>query len=143
MADKKQESATEDVDIDGATRAEDEKPAADPEATVAVEDAEAPAESEEPAADPEATVAAEGESEDSAEETSGKAEGGDAEGTADASEGDGGGGDDIDLDLMDIFTDEEVDTDSLAGTLDQFLEELTMQQVADEADGLLEEFRAI
>ncbi len=137
MADKKEEHATEGVDIDAANRAEDEEPAADPDVTVAVEDAE-------------------GESEDSAEETSGTAEDDDVQGTADGSDGDGDGdGDDsegesdsdgdaaVDLALMDIFTDEEVEVDPFAGSLDEFLEELTMEQVADEADHLLEEFRAI
>ena len=119
MADKKkQESATEGADIDTTNRAGNEEPTADPEATLPTEDAEA---------------AAEGGSEDSAEETSGKAE--------------GDGGDAVDLnsepDLMDIFTDEQEEVDPFAGSLDDFLEELTMEQVAEEADRLLEEFRAI
>ncbi len=46
-------------------------------------------------------------------------------------------------DLMDIFSDESDVTDSDAGLLDEFLEELTMDQVSEEADRLLEEFRAI
>ena len=46
-------------------------------------------------------------------------------------------------DLMDIFSDETDVTDSDAGLLDEFLEELTMDQVSEEADRLLEEFRAI
>ncbi|NQW17889.1 MAG: hypothetical protein HQ478_10440 [Chloroflexi bacterium] len=46
-------------------------------------------------------------------------------------------------DLMDIFAEESEDTESTAGLFQQFLEELTMDQVSDEADRLLEEFRAI
>ena len=45
--------------------------------------------------------------------------------------------------LMDIFTDESESAESDAGLLDEFLEELTMDQVSEEADRLLEEFRAI
>ena len=66
---------------------------------------------------------------------------GDEEKAAPASDGD----DDADVfgDLMDIFSDESELADSDAGLLDEFLEELTMDQVSDEADRLLEEFRAI
>ncbi len=46
-------------------------------------------------------------------------------------------------DLMDIFAEESEDTESTAGLFQQFLEDLTMDQVSDEADRLLEEFRAI
>ncbi len=46
-------------------------------------------------------------------------------------------------DLMDIFSDESDVAESDAGLLDEFLEELTMDQVSEEADRLLEEFRAI
>ena len=44
---------------------------------------------------------------------------------------------------MDIFAEESEDTENSAGLFQQFLEELTMEQVSDEADRLLEEFRAI
>lgn len=46
-------------------------------------------------------------------------------------------------DLMDIFSDESDVADSDAGLYDEFLEELTMDQVSEEAERLLEEFRAI
>ena len=46
-------------------------------------------------------------------------------------------------DLMDIFSDESETDESDAGLLDEFLEDLTMDQVSEEADRLLEEFRAI
>ncbi|MCH7738760.1 MAG: hypothetical protein IIB28_00725 [Chloroflexi bacterium] len=46
-------------------------------------------------------------------------------------------------DLMDIFSDESETAESDAGLLDEFLEDLTMDQVSEEADRLLEEFRAI
>jgi hypothetical protein len=46
-------------------------------------------------------------------------------------------------DLMDIFSEETETSESDAGLLDEFLEELTMDQVSEEADRLLEEFRAI
>ena len=59
---------------------------------------------------------------------------------AESSDGDDG---DALGDLMDIFSDESDVTDSDAGLLDEFLEELTMDQVSEEADRLLEEFRAI
>lgn len=58
-------------------------------------------------------------------------------------EGDDGDEGDVLGDLMDIFSDESDVTDSDAGLLDEFLEELTMDQVSEEADRLLEEFRAI
>ncbi len=59
---------------------------------------------------------------------------------AESSDGDDG---DALGDLMDIFSDESDVSDSDAGLLDEFLEELTMDQVSEEADRLLEEFRAI
>ena len=46
-------------------------------------------------------------------------------------------------DLMDIFAEEAEETESTANLFQQFLEDLTMDQVSDEADRLLEEFRAI
>ena len=46
-------------------------------------------------------------------------------------------------DLMDIFSDESETAESDAGLLDEFLEDLTMDQVSEEAERLLEEFRAI
>jgi phosphoenolpyruvate synthase/pyruvate phosphate dikinase len=44
---------------------------------------------------------------------------------------------------MDIFAEESEETESSAGHFAEFLEELTMDQVSEEADRLLEEFRAI
>ncbi len=88
--------------------------------------------------DPEAKAAEEaGESEPVVAEASD----GDEEKDAPASDG-GKETDGVD-DLMDIFSDETDVADSEAGLLDEFLEELTMDQVSEEADRLLEEFRAI
>ncbi len=78
---------------------------------------------------------------DEAKPAEGEASDGDAEKDAKASDGDDDG-DGLD-DLMDIFSDESEVTESDAGLLDEFLEELTMDQVSEEADRLLEEFRAI
>ena len=85
--------------------------------------------------DPEAEKAGDSESAET------KASDGDEEKDATASDGDG----DIDGldDLMDIFSDESETAESDAGQLDEFLEDLTMDQVSEEADRLLEEFRAI
>ena len=65
---------------------------------------------------------------------------GDEEKAASDSDGDD---DDALGDLMDIFSDESETAESDAGLLDEFLEDLTMDQVSEEADRLLEEFRAI
>ena len=45
--------------------------------------------------------------------------------------------------LLDIFREEQVEVDGGVGNLEKFLENLTMQQVASEAEELLEEFRAL
>ena len=67
----------------------------------------------------------------------------DAEEAAEASGSDADDVEDALGGLMDIFTDESEQAESDAGLLDEFLEDLTMDQVSEEADRLLEEFRAI
>lgn len=105
--------ATEGIDLEAAYQ--DKNP----------EDAEPEAEKE-----PDESEAEKGKESDDGE----KKDGGNSDGDDD---GDGLG------DLMDIFSDESDVTDSDAGLYDEFLEELTMDQVSEEAERLLEEFRAI
>ena len=88
--------------------------------------------------DTEAKDAEEAGESDSAEAEA--SDGAEDEAATDSDGGDETGGLD---DLMDIFSDESDVADSDAGLLDEFMEELTMDQVSGEADRLLEEFRAI
>lgn len=81
--------------------------------------------------------------EDADEAEPAKAESSDSDDEKAAPASDEGDDGDVLGDLMDIFSDESDVTDSDAGLLDEFLEELTMDQVSEEADRLLEEFRAI
>ena len=81
--------------------------------------------------------------EDADEAEPAKAESSDSDDEKAAPASDEGDDGDVLGDLMDIFSDESDVADSDAGLLDEFLEELTMDQVSEEADRLLEEFRAI
>lgn len=81
--------------------------------------------------------------EDADEAEPAKAESSDSDDEKSAPASDEGDDGDVLGDLMDIFSDESDVADSDAGLLDEFLEELTMDQVSEEADRLLEEFRAI
>lgn len=55
---------------------------------------------------------------------------------------DDGDSDGLDLDLMDIFEAEQNETTSTAGIYAEFLEDLTMEEVLDQATMLLDEIRA-
>tara|TARA_B100001971_G_C17696253_1_gene289458 strand:+ start:150 stop:467 length:318 start_codon:yes stop_codon:yes gene_type:complete len=103
----------------------EEKEGIDLEASYTKDDAD----SEDEEKDEEASEGSDSDSEDSEE-------GGDEDSSDDPLGGGMG-------DLMDIFAEEAEESDSTAGLFQQFLEDLTMDQVSDEADRLLEEFRAI
>ena len=74
------------------------------------------------------------------EETAGEA---DSDDDDDDDEDEDSGGDGVlDLDLMDIFEAEQIESTSTAGIYSEFLEDLTMEEVLDQATVLLDEIRA-
>ena len=76
----------------------------------------------------------------STEETAGEA---DSDDDDDDDEDEDSGGDGVlDLDLMDIFEAEQIESTSTAGIYSEFLEDLTMEEVLDQATVLLDEIRA-
>ena len=73
------------------------------------------------------------------EETAGEA---DSDDDDDDDDDDSGGDGVLDLDLMDIFEAEQSESTSTAGIYSEFLEDLTMEEVLDQATILLDEIRA-
>ena len=105
----------------------------------AVEDGDAPVDEVEEVTDEAETAGAEAPAEEAADA---EAENADDDEDDDDDDDNSGGGDELDLDLMDIFEAEQNETTSTAGIYSEFLENLTMEEVLDQANMLLDEIRA-
>ncbi len=78
---------------------------------------------------------------DAGDESADDAEADDDEDDEYEDDDDNSGGSNVDLDLMDIFESEQQETTSTASIYAEFLEALTMEEVLDQADMLLDEIR--